>query len=113
MKLTLIGSTVVLSGAMLSMTLSTPAFAAMQKPGKITCEEFIALDDVVKPKVVYWTEGFNKKGKPEDAMIDIDDTDKLVPVLVTECKMAPKESFIKTMKTIQDKKSNAIKPKPN
>jgi hypothetical protein len=56
------------------------------------------LDDVVKPKVVYWAEGFNKKGKAEDAVVDIAATDYLVPVLVDECQETPKASFWEKIK---------------
>lgn len=56
------------------------------------------LDDIVKPKVVYWAEGFNKKGKPTGYVVDFDDTDKLVPVVVTECKETPKLSFWEKIK---------------
>ena len=69
------------------------------KPAKMSCEEFIALDDTVKPKVVYWAEGFNRKGNPEDAVVDIEETDRLVPVLVEECSKAPKKSFWSRVKT--------------
>jgi hypothetical protein len=88
----------VLSGVLLSATMTTSALAAAQKPAKMTCEEFVALDDVVKPKVVYWDEGFNKKGKLIDSVVDFDETDKLVPVLVTECNKTPKQSLSKTIK---------------
>jgi HdeA/HdeB family protein len=67
---------------------SKPATAA--KPAKMTCEEFVALEDVAKPKVVYWAEGFNKDGKATDAVVDIDETDRLVPTLISECKETPK-----------------------
>jgi hypothetical protein len=49
--------------------------------------------------VVYWAEGFNHKGKPKDAIIDIDRTDKLVPVLITECQKTPKASFWQKVKS--------------
>ena len=62
----------VLSGVLLSATMTTSALAAAQKPAKMTCEEFVALDDVVKPKVVYLEEGFNKKGKQIDSIVDLD-----------------------------------------
>lgn len=68
------------------------------KPAKMTCEDFIALDEVSKPKLVYWAEGFNRKGKPDDAVFDVDTTDRLVPVLVEVCTKAPKESFWKKAK---------------
>lgn len=52
----------------------------------MTCEDFVALEDVQKPKVIYWAEGFNRKGKAEDAVFDVEATDRLVLVLVEVCK---------------------------
>ncbi len=83
---------------MLSAGMSTPVLAATHTPAKMTCEEFVALDEVVKPKVVYWAEGFNRKGEAEDAIIDIETTDKLVPILDEECQAAPKETFWEKVK---------------
>jgi acid stress chaperone HdeA len=81
-------------------SISTLAIAADKKatndikaPAKMLCEDFITLDDAVKPKVIYWAEGLNRKGKPEDAVVDIDETDRLIPVLVEECTKAPKQSL--------------------
>jgi hypothetical protein len=88
----------VLSGALLTTTMISPVMAAKHIPTKMTCDEFVALDDVVKPKVVYLSEGFNKKGKPVNAVVDVDETDKLIPVIITECQEAPKESFWKKIK---------------
>src|SRR5579863_5428861 len=56
------------------------------KPAKMTCEDFLALEDVQRPKLVYWAEGFNRKGKADEAVVDVDATDQLVPVLVEDCK---------------------------
>jgi hypothetical protein len=88
----------VLSGVLLSASMISPVFAAVTKPAKMTCEEFVILDDTVKPNVVYWAEGFNQKGKPVDAVVDIDATNKLVPVLVDECQKTPKASFWQKVK---------------
>ena len=88
----------VVSGVLLSTSVISPLWAATHKPETMTCEDFLVLDDVVKPKVVYWAEGFNRKGKATDAVVDIDATDKLVPVLVTECKQTPKETFWEKIK---------------
>ena len=68
------------------------------KPAKMTCEDFFELDEVARPKLVYWAEGVNRKGKPEDAVFDVETTDRLVPVLVEVCKKEPKESFWKKAK---------------
>jgi hypothetical protein len=66
-----------------------------QNAAKMTCTDFLALDEVVKPKLVYWAEGYNKKGKPDNAEFDVITTDRLVPVLVEVCKKAPQEQFLK------------------
>jgi hypothetical protein len=68
------------------------------QPAKMTCEEFLALEDVVKPKVVYWAEGFDRKGKAEDASFDVETTDRLVPVIIEVCQKEPKGSFWKKVK---------------
>jgi len=68
------------------------------KPGKMTCEEFLTLAEVERPKVIYWAEGFNRKGKPEDAVFDVEATDRLVPIVVESCTKEPKESFWKKVK---------------
>jgi acid stress chaperone HdeA len=67
-------------------------------PAKMTCEEFLALEEVVKPKVVYWAEGFDRKGKADDATFDVEATDRLVPVIIQVCEQEPKASFWKKMK---------------
>lgn len=63
------------------------------KPAKLSCEEFLAVDEVTRPAIVYWAEGVNSKGKPEDAVVDVERTNRLVPVLIEECKTEPKASF--------------------
>jgi acid stress chaperone HdeA len=72
---------------------AAPSSAKSVKPMKMTCEEFLSLDEVTRPQVVYWSEGFNRKGKPDDAVFDIDRTTSLVPVLVESCQKAPKSSY--------------------
>ena len=96
MKLT--KTIVVLSGVMLSASMTSVVFAATYKPAEMTCEEYVILDDVVKPSVVYWSQGFNYKGEPVDAVIDFDATNSLVPVIVDECKKTPKASFWEKVK---------------
>ena len=61
-------------------------------------EEFLSFDEVARPKLVYWAEGFNQKGKPEDAVFDVETTERLVPVLVEVCRKEPHESFWKKVK---------------
>ena len=72
--------------------------AKAANPEKMTCEEFLALEEVLKPKVVYWAEGVNRKGKVEDATFDVETTDRLVPVIIEVCEKEPKASFWKKLK---------------
>jgi HdeA/HdeB family len=64
--------------------------ATSHKPGEMSCEDFVAIADVERPKIVYWMEGFNKSGKAVDSAIDVQEIDKVVPILVTECGKNPK-----------------------
>jgi len=81
-----------------SKTAKAEKGSKVTKPAKITCEEFLAFDEVARPKLVYWAEGFNQKGKPEDAVFDVETTERLVPVLVEVCRKEPHESFWKKVK---------------
>lgn len=85
---------------------SVSALAAPLKPATMTCAEFLTLGDAVKPKVLFWAEGFNHAGKPVDAVVDVGETDTLVPVLVTECKKKPQETLASTLA-----RQNAALPK--
>jgi hypothetical protein len=86
------------SSILLTTMMSSPVFAATQKPAKMTCEEFLRLDDIVKPKVVYWVEGFDKKGKPDEVVFDVENTDNYYPTVVKECTQAPKTSLLNTVR---------------
>ena len=82
---------------------STGAMAAQSsassKPlGKMSCEDFIALDDSFKPKMVYWAVAYGQGGKPESAGINVEGTEKIIATLGEACKKAPKESFWEKVK---------------
>jgi hypothetical protein len=92
----------ILAGLLLTTASISPVLAATHKPAKMTCEEFVVLDDVIKPKVVYWNDGFiNNKGKKVDPVIDIEETDTLIPVLISECQKTPKASLLKKLKEVK------------
>ena len=57
------------------------------------CEEFLALDAQFQPKAVYEATAVSKSGKPEDSVFDVDGTEKVIPLVITECKKAPQDSF--------------------
>ena len=79
---------------------ATSTFAASgSKPlAKMTCEDFLAVDETIQPKMVYWAVAYAQGGKPEAAMLDVEGTDQITPMLIQECKAKPKESFWKKVK---------------
>ncbi|MDD2737645.1 MAG: HdeA/HdeB family chaperone [Methylomonas lenta] len=96
----------ILAGLLLSATMNSPVLAAQHKPATMTCEEFLAVDDVVQPKVVYWNDGFiDNEGKWVDPVVDIEETDQLIPVLITECQKNPKVSMKEKLKEIKGSKA--------
>ena len=72
---------------------------ATHKPlAKMTCEDFIGLDETFQPKVVYWAAAYAKGDKPEAAVLDVDGIESAVPFIAQECQKAPKASFWETVK---------------
>lgn len=72
---------------------------AADKPlAKMTCEDFLGLDDDFQPKAVYWAVGYGKGDKPETAILDVEGTETVIPFITEECEKAPKESFWQKVK---------------
>ncbi len=70
------------------------------KPAKMTCQDFLMMDDVYKPQMVYWMDGYNNKGKdatPKMSSWSVR-TQETVAALVEECKKTPKQSFAQKVK---------------
>jgi hypothetical protein len=67
-------------------------------PTKMTCDEFVATDDTVKPEAVYWADGYN--AGVQKAAVDEVDLERDINVVVVECKQAPKESFWTKVKNV-------------
>ena len=104
MRVRLIGTAAVVA-LIASSTLALAQTSAPKKPlGKLTCEEFLAYEETFKPKVVYWAVAYGKGGKAETAVLDVEGTDKVIPVIIEKCKAAPKASFLKTVKSESSKK---------
>ncbi|MFM0170240.1 HdeA/HdeB family chaperone [Paraburkholderia sediminicola] len=61
-------------------------------PAKMKCEDFVAVDEVYRPALVYWVAGVDHLGVREtDTMVV--DTATPVALIVGECKKTPKASF--------------------
>ncbi|MGJ0535214.1 acid-activated periplasmic chaperone HdeA [Methylocystis sp.] len=78
---------------------ATNGLAEAKKPtSKWTCEDFLAVDDQFQPKVIYWSSAQSKKGKPLATDVDIEGTEKVIPMVIDDCKKAPQESFWSKLK---------------
>lgn len=74
------------------------ALAEPKKPvSDWTCDEFLAVEGDFQPKVVYFASARSKSGKP-GSIVDIEGTEKIVPMIVDDCKKTPSESFMKKLK---------------
>ncbi|HYQ91385.1 MAG TPA: acid-activated periplasmic chaperone HdeA [Candidatus Competibacteraceae bacterium] len=90
-------------GVLLAAVIAGPTLAADQpvthKPlAKMTCEDFIGLDESFQPKAVYWAAAYAKGGKPEAAVLDVDGIESVIPVIIEECQKTPKASFWEKVK---------------
>ena len=91
---------ILLMGAVGLAALSTLAQAETKQPvAKWTCADFLAVDESFQPTAVGLGEAINKKGKVEDAVLDVDGIAKITPLVVTACKETPKESFVSKLKS--------------
>jgi acid stress chaperone HdeA len=91
--------------AVLATTLfasSTVAFAqsssGKKAVEKMTCEDFVGLQDSFKPDAVYWAIAYGEDGKPESAGVNVEGIEQIVPVVIEACQKAPKESFWQKVK---------------
>jgi acid stress chaperone HdeA len=82
-----------------STTLAVAQASGTKKPlGTMTCEDFLGIEDSIKPKMVYWAVAYGKGGKPERAVLDVEATEQVIPVLIDACQKAPKASFWQKLK---------------
>ena len=84
------------------MVLSTPVLAKENtektvKPETMTCEEFLALGEEIRPHAVYWIEGYEQSGAKVKA-VRIDAFTRPITVVVDECEKTPKETLWQKIK---------------
>ena len=59
-----------------------------KKPiAQMSCKDYLGMDDVVKPKFIYYTVGYSHHGKPTSATFDVVNVDKIVPVVDEYCRV--------------------------
>lgn len=78
---------------------SSSHHAAAKKPlAKMTCEDFIGLDETFQPKAVYWAVAYGSNGQPEAEALEVDGVEAVVPFVIEACKKTPTESFWQKVK---------------
>jgi acid stress chaperone HdeA len=72
--------------------------SAKKALSKMTCEDFVGLDETFQPKAVYWAVAYGKHGEPDAEAVDVEGIETVIPFVVQECKKTPKESFWQKVK---------------
>jgi acid stress chaperone HdeA len=59
-----------------------------KKPiAQTSCKDYLEMDEVVKPKFIYYSVGYSKRGKPISATFDVVGVDKMKPVVDEYCRV--------------------------
>ncbi|MEK6346944.1 MAG: HdeA family protein [Burkholderia sp.] len=69
-------------------------------PAKMTCADFVTLDDAYKPAVVYWATGVDKLGVRETDQITIDTAHPVAEQVTEECKATPKVKVVDKVRSL-------------
>ncbi len=99
MKLKRIATAVLATTLFANSTVTFAQSASSKKPlEKMTCEEFVGLEDSFKPHAVSWAVAYGADGKPEGAGVSVEGIQRVVPVVIKACQKTPKESFWQKVK---------------
>ncbi|WP_420955746.1 HdeA/HdeB family chaperone [Burkholderia gladioli] len=69
-------------------------------PAKMTCADFVTLEDVYKPAVVYWATGVDKLGVRETDQITIDTGHPVAEDITAACRATPKVKIVNKVKAM-------------
>jgi len=74
---------------------ATHSVATKKPVSKMTCEDFLVLDESFQPEAVSLAVAYGSNGQPEAEAIAVEGVETVTPYIVEECQKAPKESFWK------------------
>ena len=82
------------------ITVSHAASSQKKSIDKITCQEFVALQETYQPMYVAWAWGYNYgQTDPSAAWVDMDGIEDVTPTLVAECQQDPQATFWSKVKS--------------
>jgi len=77
---------------------AAPAKAPAKPAEKITCRDFIALEDTFKPQAVSLVLGYDRAKRPDAEVVDVTGINRVVPVLVSSCRARPSETLLQRIR---------------
>ena len=100
------GRGAVVCGALIgNLALGASVLAADQaakkkvKPETLTCEEFLAFGEDVRPRAVYRIDDYSKSGKLTTEGVGEEAFTRPIAVIIDECKKTPKETLWQKIKS--------------
>jgi acid stress chaperone HdeA len=90
---------------------ATQAASAQEKkvsPLKMSCADYVAVDEVYRPALVYWVAGVDKLGVKETDTIVVDTAHPVTEAVVEACIEDPHASFVSKVKSMIKAKKLAL-----
>jgi len=79
------------------------AASAQEKPlspAKMSCADFVAVDEVYRPALVYWVAGVDKLGVKETDTMVVDTAHPVGETVMEECKKDPHARFMSKVRSM-------------
>ncbi|SAK86190.1 putative acid stress chaperone HdeA precursor [Caballeronia temeraria] len=94
----------------LAIGASTVARAAEQKiaPAKMTCADFVQVDEAYKPALVYWVAGVDKLGVTGTETTVVDTMQPVAATVAQECQKDPQTKFMTKVRSMIKSKQIAL-----
>ena len=69
-------------------------------PAKMTCADYVAVDEVYRPALVYWVAGVDKLGVKETDTMVVDTAHPVGETVVEACTKDPHASFVSKVRSM-------------
>ncbi|CAL8477680.1 MULTISPECIES: HdeA/HdeB family chaperone [Caballeronia] len=69
-------------------------------PAKMTCADFVQVDEAYQPALVYWVAGVDKLGVKETETTVIDTAQPVGATVAEACKLDPKTKFMSKVRSM-------------